>query len=196
MSKAKLQGKLGTIAEDIDEMRPMDEKSETAERKEYLEATMTGMPAKAKLGDTVDFTITVINSGDFSLSNVRVKNDLPKDVILITDPQIQTDKGADVWLNLAIDSGGQMDLGSINPSSRKILRLKARINSKNGPWTNKAEVFGVSPRGKTVSANCYFMIVDSKKKDQLYRLDKLISGNETVASSGSVSGFITLGEDE
>jgi uncharacterized repeat protein (TIGR01451 family) len=161
----------------------MDKKGETAELKTDLEAKMTATPTKARPGTNVVFTITLKNIGKFSASNLRVKDDLPNGVKYVSDSLngIASNNGVE-WQNL----------GSIDPGGQKTLVLTACIDGSepNGPWINRANIFGDSPGGK-FSATCFFEI---RSKSRLYEKRRGISGESKGISGWSISGWSKLGK--
>jgi uncharacterized repeat protein (TIGR01451 family) len=161
----------------------MDKKGETAELKTYLEAEMTATPKKARSGTIVVFTITLENTSKFLLSNLRVKDDLPNGAKYISDSLNGiTSNNSVEWQNL----------GSIDPGGQKTVVLKACIDGSepNGPWINRANIFGDSPNGE-FSATCFYKI---RPRRQLYVRNENISAKSSAGAWSKISGWSKLGK--
>ncbi len=98
-----------------------------------LRLAKTTDKTKIKVGDTVEFTITIANESALGALNVRVKDDLSDSFDYISHEATygQYDRNDGIW-----------SIGNLNALTTQTLKLKVRVVSKSD-LHNLAEVYGV-----------------------------------------------------
>ena len=94
-----------------------------------LSLSKTGPPGRVRVGQTVNFTLTVANAGPSNASNVRVSDVLPAGFTFVAaSPPGSYDPGTGVW-----------NVPALDPGASTSLEISARVNPR-GPYLNTAEI--------------------------------------------------------
>ena len=102
-----------------------------------------GTPAKVILGDTINYTITVVNNGNVTLKNVKVKDSL---------------------------TGDEKTYEVLKPGDTKELNVTYKVTEKDilaGKVVNTATVTGTDPNGKTIEQKATKTVTTETKNGKL-----------------------------